>query len=182
MTGAWNPVPWVVGNDPRCPIEAPHGRHDWTHRVDMKVGSREVTILGDPGECPGRLSQEQLDTMPSVACACGRRLYFEPPPAPSATTVHIAIGNTDNRLTQQEWAKFWEETDLAVNAAAKVVHGTYLSSPVAPWQNAAWTFEPFQEAATPAIRASLRDVAKKFRQDSIAWLEGTTDFLPGVTP
>lgn len=95
-------------------------------------------------------------------------------------TVHIAIGNSDDRLTQQEWAAFVESVDMLVRSSASVVHGAWLSEAASPWQNAAWGFEPGD--APNMLKVRLSACARDYRQESIAWTEGETEFLPGVHP
>lgn len=48
--------------------------------------------------------------------------------------VHIAIGNSDDKLTQQEWAKFYHFTDIDVRKYADHVHGAWVSPATVPWQ------------------------------------------------
>ncbi len=95
-------------------------------------------------------------------------------------TVHISIGNTDNKLTQQEWSRFCREVDGRVTYWAPIVHGAWYSLPNAPWQNAVWAFDPPSDpAALAQLLTALRGAANHYDQDSIAWNESETTF---VTP
>lgn len=94
-------------------------------------------------------------------------------------TVTIQIGNTDNKLTQQEWADFVKEVRQAV-AGHATVHFMGFSPSDAPWQNAAWVcvVPPIHD---DVLKTTLARIAKAFRQDSIAWTEGATEFIGGST-
>jgi hypothetical protein len=96
------------------------------------------------------------------------------------STVHVSIGNTDNKLTQQEWSEFYAAVDEVVRYRAAVVHGAWVSPSTAPYQNAAWAIEPRPTMLVRnAFRRSLAALATEFGQDSIAWTEGETEFIPG---
>lgn len=94
----------------------------------------------------------------------------------STKTVYISIGNSDDKLTQAEWAEFYAATNFAIRDDAHVVHGQWLSGPVSPWQNACWCVEvPDRNAFR--LRQRLADLAHTYRQGSIAWAEATTEFI-----
>lgn len=86
-------------------------------------------------------------------------------------TVYVSIGNSDDKLTQQEWARFVSSVSITIRSTREVVvHGQWLSEPASAWQNACWCFE-VREDLKWSLTEALRDVAKAFRQDSIAWAE-----------
>lgn len=93
-------------------------------------------------------------------------------------TVYISIGNSDDKLTQAEWAAFYRETCLAVREHAAAVHGQWVSEPASAWQNACWCIEIDDEAAG-FLAAELSGLANVYHQDSIAWAEATTKFIEG---
>lgn len=98
-------------------------------------------------------------------------------------TVHVAIGNSDNRLTQEEWSNYVHEVDLLVHSSAPHVHGTWFSPTDSPFQNACWSFEVLGDShlwSRLAVQRVLREIAGRYRQDSIAWNESETVFLPGI--
>jgi hypothetical protein len=96
------------------------------------------------------------------------------------STVHVSIGNTDNKLTQQEWSEFYAAVDEVVRHRAVVVHGAWVSPSTAPYQNAAWAIETYSQLRVRrAFKQELADLATRFGQDSIAWTEGETEFIPG---
>lgn len=101
------------------------------------------------------------------------------------TTIHVAIGNTDNRLTQQQWSGYYGAVDTTIRERVshynETIYGAWVSPSIAPYQNACWAFSlpTGDHEAREAMRARLRMLAAAFRQDSIAWSEAEVDFLPG---
>jgi hypothetical protein len=91
----------------------------------------------------------------------------------------VSIGNSDDKLTQAEWADFWGCTKVAVNSHADRILGEWLSAPASPWQNACTAFEIVPERAA-ILRANLARLAAQFRQDSVAWAEARTEFIAPV--
>jgi hypothetical protein len=96
-------------------------------------------------------------------------------------TIHVAIGNTDNGLSQQEWSEFYEEVERAIRSieAFRVgeVYGRWASLPTAPWQNACWAFSVDDPGTRTDLRLALALAAKRYRQESIAWNESVTEFI-----
>jgi hypothetical protein len=91
--------------------------------------------------------------------------------------VYVTIGNSDDKLTQREWASFLLRVHLLLDHLAKVVHGSWYSGPGVEWQNACWCVEIPEERVDRA-RDGLRVLAREFRQDSIAWAEApSVEFL-----
>lgn len=92
------------------------------------------------------------------------------------STVHISIGNTDGKLTHAEWAGFGAAAHQLIVCSAERVYGVWHSMPASPYVNACWAVE-----IDPAVEALLKDdlarLARKYRQDSIAWLSGETEFI-----
>ncbi|MFC4146595.1 hypothetical protein ACFO0M_10040 [Micromonospora mangrovi] len=101
----------------------------------------------------------------------------------STPVAYISIGNSDDKLTQREWADFVWRVALAVQEASEYagggVHGQWMSLPADSWQNACWALQlPADPAPVDRLRAILAGLAAEFRQDSIAWaLAPTTEFL-----
>lgn len=91
--------------------------------------------------------------------------------------VYISIGNTDNKLTQQEWAEFVEAVESVLEGAP--LHGAWFSRSYAPWQNACWLMDISQSSPVfiSDLKASLVHIATRFNQDSIAWAVAETEFL-----
>lgn len=97
------------------------------------------------------------------------------------TTIHIAIGNSDDKLTQRQWARYIDAVDDAIKQAAVEVHGRWYSAPDVQWQNAAWAFvlreDMGGEFTKGWLKARLGDIAKQFGQETIAWNESVTEFI-----
>lgn len=91
--------------------------------------------------------------------------------------VYISIGNSDDKLTQGEWAEFYQRTAELVEFYAHIVHGAWTSLPTAHYQNACWAVVPAAKAKGE-LKTELGRLARFFRQDSIAWAEcPETEFL-----
>ena len=92
-------------------------------------------------------------------------------------TITVQIGNTDDKLTQAEWAHFFARMQLFISENSKEIYFSGVSLPCDPWQNACWVFCANHEENIPAIKKGASHLAKLFRQDSIAWTEGETEFI-----
>lgn len=92
--------------------------------------------------------------------------------------VYVSIGNSDDKLTQSEWAQFVSRTTSLVEGAA-LIHGRWLSEPSSAYQNACWCIDVHDEPnGVEWLRGALARLAADFRQDSIAWAEApVTEFL-----
>ncbi len=96
------------------------------------------------------------------------------------STIYISIGNSDDKLSQQEWAEYWDGARGCIVANARVIHGEWLSLPTSRYQNACWAIElPSVDRFGIELQADLSRLARLFGQDSIAWAEcPETEFLP----
>lgn len=101
----------------------------------------------------------------------------------SDLTVYLTIGNTDDKLTQAEWAKFIGDVNASL-ILAKMDGGTVQfaghSFPDAPWQNALWCIQIPDDTAADALKTRMAQLARRHRQDSIAWAQ--VDKVDMVTP
>lgn len=91
--------------------------------------------------------------------------------------VYITIGNSDDKLSQAEWAGFFSETAIALRHIADHVHGQWASEPASAWQNACWCIE-LDEQWVETTQDALRRIAERYRQDSIAWAVATVELIP----
>ena len=91
------------------------------------------------------------------------------------TTVTIQIGNSDDKLTQSEWAKYVSEVDEVVRRGTHV-HFFGGSPNWYPWQNAAWVITA-DKSVLNHISLELYDIRKKYNQDTVAWTQGETAFV-----
>lgn len=91
-------------------------------------------------------------------------------------TIIISIGNSDNKLSQEEWANFVAEVNLAIT---DYQDGRYFfggSSNWERWQNACWWVE-CQDENSHMLKGRLTAIRRKYSQDSIAWLSGEVEFI-----
>ena len=97
-------------------------------------------------------------------------------------TSTILIGNSDNKLSQQEWSQFCGAVAECVEAYAATVEFSGHSLGPAPWQNACWVFTETADPPRPGLRRVLAHLAEQFRQDSIALIAGNTEFIVPPAP
>lgn len=91
-------------------------------------------------------------------------------------TIHITIGNSDNRLTQRAWSNFARALDAAVREHADLVHGAFYSLSDAPWQNACWSLES-ESPSREILRRRVAELGREYDQHSVAWNESDTEML-----
>lgn len=107
-----------------------------------------------------------------------------------AVTIHI--GNTDNRLTQQRWAKFCNDLANVVDAFVDVYSaqgarliGMWYALPNSEYQSAVCTLQ-LPASQTDGARGELVDMlgklASRYEQDSIGcqWAPDTEFLEPAV--
>lgn len=94
-------------------------------------------------------------------------------------TITICIGNTDNKLSQLEWALYIAYVDKLLKDTKYVglsAHFSGGSSPERAWQNYCFVIE-VDQSYIELLTRELVEIRKKFRQDSIALVIGTTSFI-----
>lgn len=96
-------------------------------------------------------------------------------------TVHVSIGNSDGKLSHIEWADFYGLVDELLGNNAEVVYGCWHSLPATPYVNACWAVEIRNDLQRP-VKELLGQLAGKFRQATVAWLAGETEFIEGTVP
>ena len=91
-------------------------------------------------------------------------------------TLVVQIGNSDDKLTQSQWAAFALQINDLIEQKAYKIHFAGSSDPLKVWQNYCWVFE-----SPPTLAASLKDtisrIARQYEQDFVAWTEGETHFI-----
>ena len=97
-------------------------------------------------------------------------------------TLTIQIGNTDNRLTQQEWADYVREISQFLQGTTSSVHFSGGSPAEAPWQNYCWVCGLEEliwhlEHHDEVLLTTLSGIGKKYNQDSVAVTIGETQFV-----
>lgn len=91
-------------------------------------------------------------------------------------TVYVSIGNSDDKLTQAEWAKFCSRVDVIVTGSAWAVHGRWHSLPNSRWQNACWCIV-IEESLVSQVTADLEVAARRYDQESITWAPAEVTFI-----
>ena len=93
--------------------------------------------------------------------------------------VYVSIGNSDDKLSQQEWHDFVNAVLKTLIQASIQRHGVWFSLPQSQWQNACWCVEFDDAYPEPAVWAKRRlgELAAEYRQDSIAWAVAETEFI-----
>lgn len=92
------------------------------------------------------------------------------------TTLTIQIGNTDNKLTQQQWSDFVLETNQTIAQYAQAVHFFGGSPNWYAWQNVCWVIE-IGRTLLPVLKRDLVTLKDRFNQESLAWTLGETVFI-----
>lgn len=86
----------------------------------------------------------------------------------------IQIGNTDNKLTQQDWANYIKDIyELCVEHGT--VHFSGGSSAEKHYQNYCFCVSGVDR--TVLLKGRIEKIRAHFKQDSVAWLHGKTDFV-----
>lgn len=87
--------------------------------------------------------------------------------------VSIQIGNTDNKLTQQEWHEF---CSILLELCEKygMVHFNGGPATFAPWQNYCVCLNTNHDTI---LKNEIKILRAKFKQDSVAWLQGEIEFI-----
>jgi hypothetical protein len=92
------------------------------------------------------------------------------------TTVHVSIGNSDDKLSQREWSEFARYFDITMRMHCEKIHGEWYSLPNSPWQNACLVGEIHSDRME-SLRSELSALRETYGQDAVAWLAGTTEFI-----
>ena len=91
-------------------------------------------------------------------------------------TITILIGNSDDKLTQKDWATFSRYIESAVKSMSPSVHFNGRSLPDDRWQNAAWVIE-IEDDQAARLKEWIREIKAHYKQESVAWIEGTTEMI-----
>lgn len=91
-------------------------------------------------------------------------------------TVTINIGNSDNKLIQQQWSDFVEKTREVVKKYCHEIHFDGGSKHDAPWQNACFV-AVVEQQQKQSLCDDLGNVREEFFQNSTAVTFGQTLFV-----
>lgn len=95
-------------------------------------------------------------------------------------TLTVLIGNSDNKLTQREWAVFTDTINKIIRNHSHEVHFHGYSLSNSKYQNAAWVFIMHGVTEMDGIESLKEELAfqkRQWRQESIALVYGTTEFI-----
>lgn len=143
-------------------------------------------LLGWCSHCPGHSALQEMSAwrvwagrLPHVAAEIERQQTGK---VRQGVFVHVyvSIGNSDDKLSQREWSAFHADVRCELIGAGARFHGQWVSPSTSEWQNACWLAE-LNEAIVEELKTNLGRLARKYRQDSIAWARvPETEFLPGA--
>ena len=83
----------------------------------------------------------------------------------------IQIGNSDDKLTQQEWASYVQHIRSALMDGSIETHFFASSEGSHPWQNACWVVA-VRETEVEDLLTQLTDIRKRYKQESVAIVLG----------
>ena len=91
-------------------------------------------------------------------------------------TATVCIGNSDNKLTQQEWHKFIHEINNAVTLYTFATYFNGFSNPDKEFQNGCWVIG-INEENIDNFEYHIMLIRKQFKQESIAFVYGDTKLV-----
>lgn len=98
-------------------------------------------------------------------------------------TIYVTIGNSDDRLTQVEWSVFCASLSiLPLSISGRPYFHYGHSLPSAEQQNACISFQVVYDADVDAVRRRLVVLARRFGQDSIAFVVVDSDAVEMIGP
>lgn len=90
-------------------------------------------------------------------------------------SVVIQIGNSDDKLTQMQWAAFVARLRDCVERHDARIHFWGASANYEPWQNLCCVCE--SNGAMYPMLSEISEIRKEFKQDSVAVTIGGTEFI-----
>lgn len=89
--------------------------------------------------------------------------------------ISVMAGNSDNKLTQQEWANFVNELSNLLSGWQVERHFFGGSPTWTSWQNVCFVIEIYE--LDQALLDGLTGIREKYRQDSVCVLTGEPMFI-----
>lgn len=96
-------------------------------------------------------------------------------------TAYITIGNSDDKLSQNLWHLYCRKTEGLVKLYAQQVFIAGYSLSNAKHQNAIFGFAITRRGLDDGLVPTLREVARTYKQDSIALVVGNTEMIRAAT-
>jgi hypothetical protein len=91
-------------------------------------------------------------------------------------TVCLQVGNSDDKLSQADWSRFVSEIRYTVVEWITDIHFSGASYPTESWQNACFVWAVPDENIEK-VKDAVKEIRQRYQQDSVAWLEGSTEFV-----
>lgn len=91
--------------------------------------------------------------------------------------ITIQIGNSDDKLSQRDWAAFIKQIRDAAEADGNLVHFAGGSNVDVSWQNYCICLETHSPETRDKLKSECVKIKKRFNQDFIAWTEGPVEFI-----
>ena len=88
----------------------------------------------------------------------------------------IQIGNSDNKLTQQEWSEYVAAVHAATTVDGIETHFFAASEGSKPWQNACWVVAISELDADDMMKAVTK-IRKQYKQESVAIVLGNVRLI-----
>ncbi len=89
-------------------------------------------------------------------------------------SVVLLSGNSDNKLTQKEWAEFCTQIKLAVEHHSIEIYFMGATNSIEQYQSACWAFSTKEPNELKLIIKMIRE---EYKQDSVSWLECEPEFI-----
>jgi hypothetical protein len=102
---------------------------------------------------------------------------FDTGRADTMTAIYVCIGNSDDKLSQQDWHLFFSHVRVLAENHSDQVYGVWHSLPAERWQNACFGFGVSSPGKREFIRMRLGELAKQYGQDWISWTEAETETI-----
>ena len=91
-------------------------------------------------------------------------------------TITLQIGNSDNKLDQEQWSMFVKAIKDRLDHSHIDIHFSGGSVNSAPWQNWCWVID-IDMYEYDILKSDILDIRIDFLQDSVSWTEGETKFI-----
>lgn len=87
----------------------------------------------------------------------------------STTTIYVSIAETENVLSQSDWARFVNAVQAQIDEGAVEVLGPWFTAPASAFRSACWNFT-VEEVDIDAMKGELGLVCAEYPRTSLAWV------------
>ena len=91
--------------------------------------------------------------------------------------IYISVGNSDVKLTQDQWSEYVNEVRDLLRVSAIKIYGEWYSASGSPHQNACFCAAFSDAQKEEQSRSKLTAIRQRYYQDSIAWARADTEFI-----